>query len=51
MSDLFQVFSLFCLGEGEEDFREGWVEDAGGELLQVVVEAVGDKEVKDWSWQ
>ena len=49
-SDLFQVAVLFGLGEGEEDFSEGGVEDVGGELLQVVVEGVGDKEVEDWSW-
>ena len=51
VSDLFQIFLLFSSGEGEEDFGEGWVKDTGGELLQVVVEGVGDKEVKDWSWQ
>ena len=49
-SDLFQVAVLFGLGEGEEDFSEGGVEDVGGELLQVAVEGVGDKEVEDWSW-
>ena len=50
VSNLFQVFTLFSLGEGEEDLREGWVKDAGGELLQVAVEGVGDKEVEDQSW-
>ena len=50
VSDLFQIFMLFSSGEGEEDLREGWVENAGGELLQVAVEGVGDKEVKDRSW-
>ena len=49
-SDLLQVVTLFGLGEGEEDFSEGGVEDVGGELLQVAVEGVGDKEVKDRSW-
>ena len=49
-SNLFQVAALFGLGEGEDDFSEGRVEDVGGELLQVVVEGVGDKEVEDRSW-
>ena len=49
-SDLFQVAVLFSLGEGEEDFCEGGMEDVGGELLQVAVEGVGDKEVEDRSW-
>ena len=50
VSDLFQVVLLFSSGEGEEDLSEGGMENVGGELLQVVVEGVGDKEVKDWSW-
>ena len=50
MSNLFQVLTLFSLGEGEEDLGEGWVKDTGGKLLQVAVEGVGDKEVEDWSW-
>ena len=50
MSDLSQVLMLFSLGEGEEDLREGQVKDVGGKLLQVAVERVGNKEVKDWSW-
>ena len=50
-SNLFQVTLLLDPGEEEEDFGEGRVEDVGGELLQVVVEGVGDKEVEDWSWQ
>ena len=49
-SNLFQVAALFSLGEGEEDFSEGRMEDVGGELCQVAVEGVGDKEVKDQSW-
>ena len=49
-SNLFQVAALLSSGEGEEDFDEGGVEDIGGELLQVAVEGVGDKEVEDWPW-
>ena len=49
-SDLFQVAALLGLGEGEKDFGEGRVEDVGGELLQVAVEGVGDKEVEDRPW-
>ena len=51
MSDLFQVETLFSLGEGEEDFSKCGVEDVGGELLQVSVEGVGDEEVEDQSRQ
>ena len=46
-SNLLQVTVLFGLGEGEEDLSEGRMEDVDGELLQVVVEGVGDEEVKD----
>ena len=42
---------MFSSGEGEEDFCKSGVENVGGELLQVAVEGVGDKEVKDWSGQ
>ena len=49
VSNLFQVVTLLGLGEEEEDFSEGRVEDISGELLQVVVEGVGDEEVEDWS--
>ena len=49
-SDLLQVATLFGSGEGEADFSEGGMEDVGGELLQVAVEGVGDKEVEDQSW-
>ena len=49
-SNLLQVTALFSLGEGEEDFGKGGVGDIGGELLQVAVEGVGDKEVEDWPW-
>ena len=49
VSDLFQIFLLFDSSEGEEDFSEGRMEDTGRELLQVVVEGVGDKEVQHWS--
>ena len=51
MSDLFLVVTLFSPGKGEEDLGEGRVEDICGELFQVAVEGVGDKEVKDWSRQ
>ena len=51
MSDLSQVVALFGSSKGEEDLREGWVEDVHGELFQVAVEGVGDKEVKDGSRQ
>ena len=47
---MFQVAVLLGLGEGEEDFSESRMEDVGGELLQVAVEGVGDKEVKGQSW-
>ena len=50
VSGLFQVVALPNLGEGEEDLDKGRVEDTGGELLQVAVEGVGDKEIKDWFW-
>ena len=30
---------------------EGWVEDVGRELLQVMVKGVGVKPLKDWSRQ
>ena len=50
-SNLFQVVSLFDSGEGEEDLSEDRMEDVGGELFQVVVEGVGDKEVQHWSRQ
>ena len=46
-----QVVTLFGSGEEEEDLGEGWVEDVCGELFQVAVEGVGDKEVKDGSGQ
>ena len=49
MSSLLQVVALLGSGEGEEDLDKGRVEDIGGELLQVVVEGVGDEEVKDQS--
>ena len=49
-SNLSQVTVLLGLGEREEDFGEGRVEDIGGKLLQVVVEGVGDKEVEDGPW-
>ena len=48
---MFQVAALFSSGEGEEDFSEGGVEDVHGELFQVVVEGVGEEEIKDWSRQ
>ena len=48
-SDLSQVVTLFGLSEGEEDFGEGGVKDVHGELFQVVVEGVGEEEVKNWS--
>ena len=51
VSNLSQVVVLFGSGEGEENLREGGVEDVHGELLQVAVEGVGDEEVKDWSRQ
>ena len=51
MSNLFLVVALFSLGEGEEDFDEGGVEDTCRELLQIVVEGVAEEEVKDGSWQ
>ena len=49
--DLSQVVMLFSLGEGEKDLGDGRMEDAHGELFQVVVEGVGEEEVKDWSRQ
>ena len=49
-SDLLQVAVLFSSGEGEEDFSKGGMEDISGELFQVAVEGVGDKEVEDRSW-
>ena len=51
MSNLSQVVTLFGSGEGEEDFGKGGVEDVCGELFQVVVEGVGEEEVKNWSGQ
>ena len=51
MSNLFQVVTLFGSGEGEEDLDKGRMEDVGGELLQVLVEGVGDEEIQDWSRQ
>ena len=51
VSNLFQVVTLFSSGEREEDFGEGRVEDVHGELFQVVVEGVGEEEVKNWSGQ
>ena len=51
MPDLFQVVVLFSSGEREKDLGEGRVEDVHGELFQVVVEGVGEEEVKDWSRQ
>ena len=51
LSDLSQVIMLFGLGEGEKDLGEGRMEDVHGELFQVVVEGVGEEEVKDWSRQ
>ena len=42
---------LFCLSEGEIDLVEGGVEDVTRELLQVTVEGVGVKQLKDWSRQ
>ena len=49
--DLSQIVMLFSSGKGEEDLREGRMEDVHGEFLQVVVEGVGDKEAKDGSRQ
>ena len=49
--NLSQVVALFGSGEGEKDLGEGGVEDVCGELFQVVVEEVGEEEVKDWSRQ
>ena len=51
VSNLFQVVMLLGSGEREEDLGESGVEDVGGELLQVVVEGVGDEEIEDWSRQ
>ena len=51
VSNLLQVVMLFGLGEGEEDLGNGRVEDVCGKLFQVVMEGVGEKEVKDWSRQ
>ena len=48
--DLLQVVMLFGLGEGEKDLSKGGVENVHGELFQIVVEGVGEEEVKDWSW-
>ena len=49
--DLSQIVALFSSGKGEEDLRKGGMEDVRGEFLQVAVEGVGDKEVKDGSKQ
>ena len=43
--------ALFSSGEREEDLSEGGMEILDGELLQVVVEGVGDEEVEDWPGQ
>ena len=51
LSNLLQVLTLFSSREGEEDLDKGGMEDAGGELLQVAVEGVGDEEVQDQSRQ
>ena len=51
MFNMSLVVALFSSGEGEADLNDGRVEDVHGELLQVAVEGVGDKEVKDGSRQ
>ena len=43
------VMLLFCSSKGEVDLAEGRIEDTARELLQVVVEGVGVKQLKDWS--
>ena len=48
---LVQVEMLFSSGEGEEDLAEDWVEDVIWEFLQVVVEEVDVKQLKDQSRQ
>ena len=48
-SSLSMVVLLFCSSEGEVDLMEGWVENVARELLQVVVEGVGVKQLKDQS--
>ena len=48
---LSMVVLLFCLSKGEIDLMEGRVEDVTRELLQVMVEGVGVKQLKDWSRQ
>ena len=49
--DFLQVEILFCLNEEEEDLKKDGVENVGWELLQVVVEGVGVKQVEDQSRQ
>ena len=51
MFDPSQIVALFGSSEGEKDLREGGMENVGGELLQVLVEGVGEEEVKDGSRQ
>ena len=50
-SNLFQILALFPSDEREEDLSEGGMESLDGELLQIVVEGVGDEEVEDWPGQ
>ena len=46
--NLIQVEMLLSLEEGEEDLEEGRVEDIALELLQVVVEEMDVKQLKNW---
>ena len=48
-SRLSAVMLLFCLGEGEVDLAEGWVEDFAWEFLQEVVEGMGMEQFEDGS--
>ena len=46
---LSAVMLLFCLGEGEVDLMEGWVEDSAWEFLQEAVEGMGVEQFEDGS--
>ena len=46
--NLIQVEMLLSLEEGEEDLEEGRVEDIALELLQVVVEGMDVRQLKNW---
>ena len=46
--NLIQVEMLLSLEEGEDDLEEGGVEDIALELLQVVVEGMDVKQLKNW---